>query len=243
MGDFGGQAWGAVGGTFAQSTAGIVGFGALAGGVGSALSGGNFWQGAVIGGTVAGLNSAMHKGGKPKPLSSWMKNYLNHNGILDYTADYTKMGYTYENTYIGTRSTDWTTSKPDSFFLTSAASAATAIALEGFGISGLPSWGIGTGIGSLSSLNVEYKADYYMMRQSTFFGKITYNVLTGTIKNVQTSKIVTQTTGYMKKLYQRVVNTGLNYSTMGNGVLKLNSGSSFLQQYNYGIPKIGGNAY
>ncbi|MFP3596017.1 RHS repeat-associated core domain-containing protein [Chryseobacterium sp. SIMBA_029] len=35
-------------------------FSALSGGVGSSLTGGNFWEGAVIGGIVAGLNHAMH---------------------------------------------------------------------------------------------------------------------------------------------------------------------------------------
>lgn len=50
----------AVGTEFAKKTLGIVAFGVLSGGVGSALSGGNFWQGFVIGGTVAGLNDAMH---------------------------------------------------------------------------------------------------------------------------------------------------------------------------------------
>ncbi|MDC8106503.1 hypothetical protein MTQ00_18450 [Chryseobacterium sp. B21-037] len=40
---------------------GTIAFGALAGGIGSELTGGNFWQGAVIGGIVAGLNHAMHR--------------------------------------------------------------------------------------------------------------------------------------------------------------------------------------
>ena len=53
---------------FAESTAGMVTFGALSGGVGSALSGGNFFEGVVIGGMVAGLNDAMHKVDfNPKP--------------------------------------------------------------------------------------------------------------------------------------------------------------------------------
>lgn len=52
---------------FAQSTWGTVSFGALSGGVGSELSGGNFWQGAVTGGIVAGLNHAMHKMGGEDP--------------------------------------------------------------------------------------------------------------------------------------------------------------------------------
>lgn len=40
----------------------MVAFGALSGGVGAELSGGNFWQGAVTGGIVAGLNHVMHSG-------------------------------------------------------------------------------------------------------------------------------------------------------------------------------------
>lgn len=43
-----------------NSAAGTVAFGAVSGGVGSSLSGGNFWEGALIGGIVAGLNHAMH---------------------------------------------------------------------------------------------------------------------------------------------------------------------------------------
>ena len=66
LGHMGAEAWGAtmkgVGmSQFSKSTAGMVTFGAISGGIGSELSGGNFWQGAVTGGIVAGLNSAMHK--------------------------------------------------------------------------------------------------------------------------------------------------------------------------------------
>ena len=66
LGHMGGELWGAtmkgVGlDKFAQSTMGMVTFGAISGGIGAELSGGNFWQGAVTGGIVAGLNGAMHK--------------------------------------------------------------------------------------------------------------------------------------------------------------------------------------
>ena len=69
----------------------MVAFGALSGGVGAELSGGNFWQGAVTGGIVAGLNHAMHKmgGEDPKPrkrsnVKIQRKNFwdLNGDGIL-----------------------------------------------------------------------------------------------------------------------------------------------------------------
>jgi len=48
-------------GEFAESTVGTILSGAVLGGAGSVMTGGNFWEGAVIGGIVAGLNHAMHK--------------------------------------------------------------------------------------------------------------------------------------------------------------------------------------
>lgn len=65
LGHIGGAAWGAsMKGLgyeqFANSTGGIVTFGAISGGVGAELTGGNFWTGAVTGGIVAGLNTALH---------------------------------------------------------------------------------------------------------------------------------------------------------------------------------------
>lgn len=61
FGSIGASAFGAVAGNAANSVVGTVAFGAVAGGVGAELAGGNFWQGALIGGIVAGLNHGMHK--------------------------------------------------------------------------------------------------------------------------------------------------------------------------------------
>lgn len=58
LGSLGASAFGAVAG---NTGVGNILFGALAGGVGSELTGGNFWQGAVIGGIVAALNHTIHK--------------------------------------------------------------------------------------------------------------------------------------------------------------------------------------
>ncbi|OWP82982.1 hypothetical protein BWK59_12960 [Flavobacterium davisii] len=78
FGSLGASAFGAIGGDFAKSTVGTITFGAISGGVGAELSGGNFWQGVVIGGIVVGLNHAMHnaldegpegEGPKPKKYS------------------------------------------------------------------------------------------------------------------------------------------------------------------------------
>jgi hypothetical protein len=42
--------------------AGMIAFGTIAGGAGAALTGGNFWQGAVTGLVVSGLNHYLHSG-------------------------------------------------------------------------------------------------------------------------------------------------------------------------------------
>ncbi|QOR74898.1 hypothetical protein IMZ16_09635 [Cruoricaptor ignavus] len=57
-GSLGASGWSSIMGT---SGGAMIAFGALGGGIGAELSGGNFWQGALIGGVVAGLNHAMHK--------------------------------------------------------------------------------------------------------------------------------------------------------------------------------------
>lgn len=69
FGSLGASGFGAVAGDFAKTAEGIVLSGAVLGGVGSELTGGNFWQGALIGGVVAGLNHAMHKMGEDPPGS------------------------------------------------------------------------------------------------------------------------------------------------------------------------------
>jgi hypothetical protein len=51
------KAFGGIGGT---SGASMIAFGTIAGGAGAALTGGNFWQGAVTGLIVSGLNHAAH---------------------------------------------------------------------------------------------------------------------------------------------------------------------------------------
>ncbi|MCU7561063.1 hypothetical protein N4T42_12265 [Riemerella anatipestifer] len=58
-GSLGASGWKSV---FGSSGVSMIAFGALAGGIGAELSGGNFWQGAITGGIVAGLNHAMHMG-------------------------------------------------------------------------------------------------------------------------------------------------------------------------------------
>jgi hypothetical protein len=65
-----GGEWKGIGGKYAGSSVGTIAFGALSGGVGAELSGGNFWQGAIAGGIVAGLNHVMHMRDKPQELGN-----------------------------------------------------------------------------------------------------------------------------------------------------------------------------
>nr|WP_309758136.1 RHS repeat-associated core domain-containing protein [Flavobacterium sp.] len=75
-----GGKWGGIGGKYASTTVGTIAFGSLSGGVGAELSGGNFWQGAVTGGIVAGLNEAMHKGFAKKYKLHVLEDYEGANG-------------------------------------------------------------------------------------------------------------------------------------------------------------------
>jgi hypothetical protein len=53
--------WQGIGGKIADSGAGMIAFGTVAGGTGASLTGGNFWQGAVTGLVVSGLNHYLHQ--------------------------------------------------------------------------------------------------------------------------------------------------------------------------------------
>jgi hypothetical protein len=58
------RAWSGLGGTWGGGDFGTIAFGTVSGGAGAALTGGNFWQGAVTGLMVSGLNDVMHKENK-----------------------------------------------------------------------------------------------------------------------------------------------------------------------------------
>jgi RHS repeat-associated protein len=74
-----------------ESGAGMIAFGTVSGGAGAALTGGNFWQGAVTGLVVSGLNHAFHQqpdpnkemakrlakqyGGNASEIREWLNNH------------------------------------------------------------------------------------------------------------------------------------------------------------------------
>ncbi|GGF25802.1 RHS repeat-associated core domain-containing protein [Flavobacterium limi] len=63
----------------ANNVAGMIAFGTVSGGAGAALTGGNFWQGAVTGLVVSGLNHALHQIDPPGKKNKWD---LDNNGKL-----------------------------------------------------------------------------------------------------------------------------------------------------------------
>jgi len=66
-----------IGGAWANSTTGTMFFGSISGGAAAMLTGGNFWQGAVSGMIVSGLNHTLHNP-KPKKLNAVQK-YFDYN--------------------------------------------------------------------------------------------------------------------------------------------------------------------
>ena len=60
-------------GKFRESGAGMIAFGTISGGAGAALTGGNFWQGAVTGLVVSGLNHHFHKLSQRADLTERLK--------------------------------------------------------------------------------------------------------------------------------------------------------------------------
>lgn len=80
LGSLGASAFSMSAGSFSESGVGKVLFGAVSGGVGSELSGGNFWEGVVIGGMVAGLNHAMHRI-NGNPLRKQLRNEFEGTGM------------------------------------------------------------------------------------------------------------------------------------------------------------------
>ncbi|WP_428223542.1 hypothetical protein [Flavobacterium sp.] len=74
FGSLGASAFNAIAPVTAHSAVGTIGFGAISGGIGAALTDGNFWEGVVIGGMVSGLNHAMHKIDQRRTLLSRFKN-------------------------------------------------------------------------------------------------------------------------------------------------------------------------
>jgi RHS repeat-associated protein len=83
LGSLGGSAFEAVGGSFARSLAGVVGFSALSGGIGAELSGGDFWRGAATGATIGLLNAGQHLAEKTKNqiLAKKAQTIINHPNV------------------------------------------------------------------------------------------------------------------------------------------------------------------
>ncbi|KUY30396.1 RHS repeat-associated core domain-containing protein [Elizabethkingia ursingii] len=81
LGSLAASGWGAAVPKFAGQALGQILFGAIAGGIGAQLMGGNFWQGAVTGGVVAALNHVIHDLSTKADYESKLEELLKANGI------------------------------------------------------------------------------------------------------------------------------------------------------------------
>ena len=81
LGSWAASGWEAAVPKFAGQAGGKILFGAVAGGIGAELMGGNFWQGAVTGGVVAGLNHVMHDLMTKPDYRNKLEKFLDDNGI------------------------------------------------------------------------------------------------------------------------------------------------------------------
>jgi RHS repeat-associated protein len=66
--------WSGLGGNFGNTDFGTIAFGTISGGAGAALTGGNFWQGAVTGLMVSALNEVAHKNSERRSFRSRFHN-------------------------------------------------------------------------------------------------------------------------------------------------------------------------
>nr|WP_262915806.1 RHS repeat-associated core domain-containing protein [Chryseobacterium taklimakanense] len=118
LGSLGASAFGAVAGDFANKAVGQIAFGAVSGGIGAELSGGNFWQGAVIGGIVAGLNHAMHEigNGEDPPKGKSLKDSIKEKYIeikeqfkegIEYVSDFYGGVNDFIDTYNEMKEANW----------------------------------------------------------------------------------------------------------------------------------------
>lgn len=75
-------------GSLADSGIGVIAFGTVSGGAGAAITDGNFWQGAVTGLVVSGLNHTMHKMQERQSFKEQLKaKGINHNGKFGFTEE------------------------------------------------------------------------------------------------------------------------------------------------------------
>lgn len=85
----GGGSWKGISGDYGSSGLSQIAFGTVAGGAGASLTGGNFWQGAVTGLVVSGLNHGFHKLKINKLISRAQKEIQEHcNYELDCTPEF-----------------------------------------------------------------------------------------------------------------------------------------------------------
>lgn len=155
LGSYGAWGFGELFPKFSNSVAGMIGFGALAGGIGAEATGGEFWRGAIIGGTVAGLNHAMHQIQNKFSDAQLKKMYEVYKKSVE---EYATPSEFYES--IGGPLGEWAKRAPDDFQNTCAARLSKALNYGGFEIpKNVPGVYLG-GDGKYYFINAKAMANY-----------------------------------------------------------------------------------
>ena len=221
----------------------MIASGGLSGGISSKIAGGNFWQGAQQGIITAGLNHLAHqvtKGGEPgKDYKKFFKS-LEDEGLFDYTADYTKVPLLIYEKTISLGSTGWTDANADTFVLNTAAGGAAGTLGYGFKLGGAASTILGAAGVYGNAYSAQINLHYAKIQSQLFYGKITYNWITGEIKNVSTSKVITKTSNVGYRLDTRV-----KYNLTGGTFFETSHvyNNHYNQNFSNNYPKVGGNVY
>ncbi len=202
--------------------------GAVSGGVGSVLGGGNFWMGAGQGLVVTAFNFLAHK-----EDSGITNKTEEQNNPFEFTVD--TYDVVYEQKFLGTKSTNWVNYEPDSFIVGHTTNVATGVVVGSVIKSPIASGVIGEGIGLFNQTEVQYKGVYALYQQKIYSAKITFNLL-GKITRISNLQIKTQVSGYLMTLKQRIYYPLKKLSVEGWSFNR----HTIQQNYNNSLPKVGG---
>ncbi len=211
---------------------GTLAFSAIVGGAGSALAGGNFWQGATTGLIVSGFNHLSHSS-----LEKECNNNMQSSGFFDFTADFTKNPLVISELIQGYVFSDWKVDKIGTFSLNYISGEITGRAFTGTTVGGRIG---GLAANSISQYELQYSIGSGQVYQTVWYGKVTYNLLTGIVKNVQDEGIKHL---YVNKLEnsvrrERIINTSTNKIIYSQNM----SVPKLIKTYN-SLPYVGQNIY
>lgn len=209
---------------------GLLVFGSISGGAGAELTGGNFWQGAVTGLVVSGLNHLAHS---ENDTSDSKK------GLFEFTSDYTKVPLVIDQNVSSYSTTGWQTHALESKILTVAGAGALSTVGSDFGLTRTQSAILSMGAAYANSYTSQFNIKFANLTQRLWYGKVTHNLFSGEITNVNFKSLITTQYKIMTTMYQRVIND------LSGTILPFSSTTThfnqFIQVIHNPIPQVGGN--